>query len=392
MTIWGVEGRHLWVPPDAALLSLDSILAQVAAAPGIAPPFIQTNLATNPKATVDTAGWAASGAALTRTATGALPGFATEFQLAGAAGYGADTIAVTNGRRYHFSASVGANTLAASGIAIRLEVRDAGGTLKASSISIGRGGGPSLPDGAEAAPGITTGRLDVGVTADSTGDWTFRVVVTVYTTDGAFTPWAQFSGVLIQEARGLRDFFDGDTAGATWTGTANASTSTMPLTAGAWLNRRSDDLGVDVFPLFKVEHISGLMGGGESGDRRDNKVGGQGEIPRRSFRRGKTITYEGLTQATTRAGLRQAEASLNASLDDQMGEGLMIVTPHPLYDGSGAYRYFSARAITCEIDDEITFSPNRPKTRGHESPFVIALRHARANGVGYFDQDDVAYP
>jgi hypothetical protein len=173
-----------------------------------------------------------------------------------------------------------------------------------------------------------------------------------------------------------------------------AALSVLAHSRPVTLNRRRDDDGVDVFPRYMVDHTTGLMSSGESGDRRDNKVRAQGEIPRRSFRRGKTITYEGLTQATTRAELREAEATLSAAFDDQTGEGLVIATPHPDnpdYD-SGDFSYYPAKAITCEIDDEITFSPRRPNTHGHESPFVIALRHARAGGVGHTDQDGVDYP
>lgn len=97
------------------------------------------------------------------------------------------------------------------------------------------------------------------------------------------------------------------------------------------LNMRTDDANGDLFPHYHVNRITGLQGGGDSGDRRDDRVGDQGETPRRSFRRGKTITYEGQTRAKTRAALRQAEADLSAVFDDQTYEGLMVVTPHPDY-------------------------------------------------------------
>lgn len=157
------------------------------------------------------------------------------------------------------------------------------------------------------------------------------------------------------------------------------------------LNRLTDDSGDPVYPRHRVRKITGLAGSGESGDRRDVRVGAQGEIPRRSRRRGKTITYEGVTQAQSRAQLRAAEADLRAAFDDQSEEGWMVVTPHPLYDSSGDFRYFPARALACEVDDQATFSPARASL-GHESPFVIALRNARAGGASYFDQDDNPYP
>lgn len=158
-----------------------------------------------------------------------------------------------------------------------------------------------------------------------------------------------------------------------------------------FLNRLTDDADSPVFPRRNVKKITGLSGSGDSDDRRDNRIGAQGEIPRRSFRRGKTITYEGQVEAMTRAGLRQAEADMRAAFDDQAFDGLMVVTPHPLYDASGDYRYFNARALTCDIDDAATFSPHRV-TQGHQSPFVVALRNARRGGVSYYDQDGVGYP
>jgi uncharacterized membrane protein YgcG len=157
------------------------------------------------------------------------------------------------------------------------------------------------------------------------------------------------------------------------------------------LGRRSDDSGTASFPRFKLNRIGGLASGGESGDRRDTRVRAQGEIPRRSFRGGKTITYEGLLQARSRRELREVEAQFRAAFDDQINEGLVLVVPHPLYDASGDYRYFPAKALTCDIADEIAFSPGRPGTRGHETPCVVALRNARAGGVSYFDQDGNGY-
>lgn len=163
------------------------------------------------------------------------------------------------------------------------------------------------------------------------------------------------------------------------------------------INYRTDDSGVRVWPRYHVHKISGLLSTGDSGDRRDNRVGAEGEIPRRSIRRGKTITYEGVTVATSRVELRAAEAALVAAFTDQSAEGFMVVTPHPLMEGSGgsggggSARYYPARALTVDIDDEIKFSPRRP-SRGHESLFVIALRNARAGGYSYFDESGVGYP
>jgi hypothetical protein len=170
-------------------------------------------------------------------------------------------------------------------------------------------------------------------------------------------------------------------------------------TSGAYpliLNKRKNNAATaNLFPQYKVEKIGGMMSIGESGDVRDGKVGGEGEIPRRSFRGGKTITFEGLVRATTRPLLRTAEAALRAAFNDQNGEGLLISKPHPAAPDAASgtvYRYQRARAMACEIDDEIKFSPHRLDTRGHESTFVVALRNARVGGVSYRDQAAATYP
>jgi hypothetical protein len=157
------------------------------------------------------------------------------------------------------------------------------------------------------------------------------------------------------------------------------------------LNRLIDDNGVKSLPCYKLTKIGGLMGTGESGAKADARVRAEGEIPRRSFRRGKTITYEGLIKARSRSELRHAEAALRGAFADQSTEGLVIVTPHPLYDDSGAYRYFRARALTCDIDDAVSHGPTRVSTRGHESSFVVALRSAQRDGVSYYGETGLAF-
>ena len=160
---------------------------------------------------------------------------------------------------------------------------------------------------------------------------------------------------------------------------------------GVTLNRRVDDAGLTVMPVYWVEKIGGLAGIGDSDDVRDNVVGAPGERARRAYRRGKTITYEGTIRALTRSALRQAEYELRRAASDQSHEGMIVVTPHPLYDGSGAYRYFPARILTCEIVDEIKTSPGR-RSHGHESGFVVAARNSRLGDFSYRDQANVGYP
>lgn len=151
-----------------------------------------------------------------------------------------------------------------------------------------------------------------------------------------------------------------------------------------------DDAGDKVFPRYKTEKIGGLYSTGESNDIRDGRVGAAGEIPRTSYRRGKTVTFEGIAQGTTLVNLHDMTQALTTAFDDQTLEGLMICLP-PGPDVSGNYSYFMAKPLAVEIDDELAFSPMRMFTGGHERRYVVALRSARAGGVFYRDQAGTTY-
>lgn len=153
--------------------------------------------------------------------------------------------------------------------------------------------------------------------------------------------------------------------------------------------KRKSDTAVKLWPRYDLTDIGGLFASGESGDRRDNRVGVQGEIPRKSKRRGKSIPYTGMIKAQNRTDLEQSAQALIDAFDDQDKEGLMVVTPNPLYDASGDYRYFYAKTLTVDITDQLA-SPFQPSF-GHEWGFVASVRNARANGISYYDQDGKAY-
>lgn len=399
--IWGIEGRHLWVPPAVSTgltipagglggLNLQEYLLSLT-------PLLYWPLDIQTGAT-DISGNAHDGGALSGLVIGGAP-------PAVAFGRSSSTSFEGSVQRVGSSFAVFTGTRTFLGVVDRLSSDQI--LLKGSA---GGGAFPSLE--------VNAATRDVTFRANVSGDVATWVDAWPATVSGKVV-WAltynnttkQANLYINGVAQGTRtlvngystpgNFEAGGGAGGSFRmndlAIFNGALSADQITVASLLARsiplkRTDDLGAEVFPRYWVDHIGGLQGGGESGDRRDNKVRAQGEIPRRSFRRGKTITYEGLTQAPTRAELRQAEADLSAAFDDQETEGLMVVTPHPLYDASGDYRYYPARALTCEIDDVLTFSPNRPNTRGHESPFVIALRNARAGGVSYFDQDGVGYP
>lgn len=169
------------------------------------------------------------------------------------------------------------------------------------------------------------------------------------------------------------------------TGTTGGPANQYPLKM-----QRRDSTGAKVFPRYWVEKIGGLRSTGDSNDTRDGKVQQQGEIPRPSYRRGKTVTYEGIIQCTSLVQLHIWSENLKAAFDDETAEGLMICLP-PGPDASGTYAYFWAKSIACEIADELAFSPNRVFTGGHERRFVAAVRSARSGGVFYRDQSGATF-
>lgn len=415
VVIWGLEGRHLWVPPTLA-----SVMTPAQAVAGGFGSLL-TNYAVgtiNPdlfvKLNADADGFTdltLVPTAYALTANGAIA-IGTGPRLGGDTGtstiFDGTNDSVTTG----FNAFTAAQ-FAAAGIAQRdsenhQDVLFAGNGATPPMLYIGTGGsdvifnvrstggtGPFVWTKAWEDPLVPVRwAFNFNDTANTAELWINGVSQGVKTVADTWnTPGALVIG------SGPPGFFDGDmshflaTDNALLTAdqiahlNAYGAVDSRPVT----LNRVVDDAGAKVYPRYNVEKITGLSSGGESADRRDNRIGAQGEIPRRSFRRGKTITYEGLVQALTRASLRQVEADMVLAFDDQVNEGLMVVTPHPLYDASGAYRYYNARALTCDIDDAAAFSPHRV-TQGHQTPFVVALRNARAGGISYRDQTGAGYP
>lgn len=368
MSIWGLEGRHDWYSADA--LGGGAVVER-------------TNLCTDPcfqNNSGDALGggtdWTGVGIAVLKIGSAShLTGFSQEAAFGNTSGATTanglfHSVPVVSGRTYTFSAyCIAAN----SSFQMGLDVLDAGGVLKGSS--------------ATNAGNVLT-RLSVTVTATATATWKFAVNKRTSGDNTATGALLHFSGVLIEQSASVLPFFDGDFAGCQWSGTPHDSTSES-LAPSVRLNYNVDDAGTPVYPRYKLDTIGGLYGGGDSGDRRDSRVGAQGEIPRTSKRRGKTITYTGLIQAQDRGDLEGAAQALLDAFDDQDSEGLMVVTPHPTYDSSGHFRYFNAKALIVDVTDQLA-SPFRV-TRGHEWPFVVSLRNARAGGVSYYDQDGVGY-
>jgi hypothetical protein len=143
----------------------------------------------------------------------------------------------------------------------------------------------------------------------------------------------------------------------------------------------------DAWPRIKLTQITGLSSLGDADDARTAYVGRDGEMPRQSFRRGKTIAYEadvgagGGIQARTLKKLREYEARIREAFWD-LQEKRMTVLPHPSHDTGE--RFFYARVIDLEI-------PDVPAT-----PFAVHHGHARSMALSvrlsdsrYYDGEEV---
>jgi hypothetical protein len=133
------------------------------------------------------------------------------------------------------------------------------------------------------------------------------------------------------------------------------------------------------WPRYNCQRITGLYSLGDAENLSDAPVGRSGEIPRRSFRRGKTISYEGNVEARSARELRGAIRDLKAAFADLATEKQMSITPHASY--SAGSTYFFARAMDCSVVEELVVGPSH-RTRGHMRPFAVSVR---ASDQRYYD-------
>lgn len=148
------------------------------------------------------------------------------------------------------------------------------------------------------------------------------------------------------------------------------------------LNRLKDNVGVPVRPHVRLRE-AGLASLGDATDNRDVRVGEDGEIPRTSHRRGKTVSYEGVIRAGSARELRNYQAELRAAFANRSDEGAMEVFPHelnPEFDEGEGRSLFHARVVGLEMLD-------LRDSQRFESTFVLALRMSDAR---YFERLTVA--
>lgn len=124
-----------------------------------------------------------------------------------------------------------------------------------------------------------------------------------------------------------------------------------------------------------LEKIAGIHSTAEADDNRSFRTAMPGEIVYPSYRRGKTIVYEGRIRAGSLQALRAKCNEMRRAFRERSVEGTMWVAPHASY-GSGSWGY-NARAMQLEIDTTFTSPQNHPWGPFQHS-FTLGLRMSDA--------------
>jgi hypothetical protein len=147
---------------------------------------------------------------------------------------------------------------------------------------------------------------------------------------------------------------------------------------------------VSVSPRYRLREITGLRSTADPEDNREPATGRRGEVTRRSWRRGKTITYEGQIEAQSLSQLRSGEADLADAFQELDAEGEMLIVPHPDLPDPPPPVLFRARSLSYEPGTERPGDRNDPRHMGFMQPFVVTLRMSdprfyRAQQAGPFE-------
>lgn len=137
------------------------------------------------------------------------------------------------------------------------------------------------------------------------------------------------------------------------------------------------------FPRYRVVP-QGLYALGELEDIREGATGRRGEVPRPSFRRGKTVTYTGWVEALDLDSLRQAQAAVAAAFDVTEEQQMVIARDAAL---SNDVAFYWARCVMADpgVDDTQTVAETNTvpvhaagginrKIAAYVRPLTIALR------------------
>lgn len=153
-------------------------------------------------------------------------------------------------------------------------------------------------------------------------------------------------------------------------------------TAAAILNERFDTSGDPNYPRVKVQTIGGLFSLPDGTDLVDAPTNRDGEIPRRSRRRGKTITYEGLVEDLSVDGWQTYVQTLKEAFYD-LEPGRMEVALHTLNPNDASLtRYYEGRPLTLDIGDPIEA---QSKVAGS---FLLAVRNHEGLYFDLTEQSD----
>lgn len=127
-------------------------------------------------------------------------------------------------------------------------------------------------------------------------------------------------------------------------------------------------------PRYYVSTMGGWRSTGDVELPAEANTGRMGERPRLGFRRGKTITLEGVTQAQNLAALRSAEDDLIDAFWDTTQEQRLEIQTKATPGGVWVPRYFlMARPVSVDGPEMQPVSPFR-ETSGYERSFVVTLR------------------
>lgn len=187
--------------------------------------LLPTNLITNPKAATDTSGWSIQGSGgetLTRITSGLPTGFSTGFS---------GTVGGANNTRYHFTA--GLPVVAGDVVRFAGWLRNSTTTAEV-ALRIARPGFSAIISH-DLNPAVAGQWVWVDVTYTAITTETLQI----YAHGAGGVP--QFTGMILTKngdsLASSTSYFDGDTSGYAWSGTANASSSHLVNTVPAWTVR-----------------------------------------------------------------------------------------------------------------------------------------------------------
>ena len=123
---------------------------------------------------------------------------------------------------------------------------------------------------------------------------------------------------------------------------------------------------------FKLDSIPGLKTLGDTDLNAEPATGHEGEITRRTLRRGKSVSYEGRVMAQTLPNVRAGVRALERAFQDA-AVGEMALSLHGDYNPPGKTTYvYGARCSACAPADKDVLLPGDHYP--YQRPFVVGLR------------------